>query len=116
MLHRTSEIVAKMRVFPERMLRNLNATYGLVFSGQLLQDLVEFGAPREDAYKWVQGHAMAAWESETSFTDRVAADANIRKFLDEKALARTFDLHRQLRSVDAIFHRVFGKSKASAAP
>jgi len=114
MLHRTTEIVANMKVFPQRMRRNLDATMGLVFSGQLLQDLVERGAPREDAYKWVQGHAMAAWESETSFGDRVAADPNIRKFLDEKALAHTFDLHRQLRAVDAIFRRVFG-AKSSAA-
>jgi adenylosuccinate lyase len=114
MLHRTMEIVANMRVFPERMLRNLNATRGLVFSGQLLQDLVEHGAPREDAYKWVQGHAMAAWESETSFQERVAADANIQKFLDAKALEHTFDLKRQLRAVDAIFQRVFG-AKSSAA-
>jgi adenylosuccinate lyase len=114
MLHRTSEIVAAMKVFPERMLRNLNATQGLVFSGQLLQDLVEHGAPREDAYKWVQAHAMAAWESETSFQDRVAADANIRKFLDQQALAHTFNLHRQLRAVDAIFLRVFGAKSAVA--
>jgi len=114
MLHRTTEIVANMKVFPERMKRNLDATHGLVFSGQLLQDLVEHGAPREDSYKWVQGHAMAAWESETSFKDRVAADPNIRKFLDEKALAHTFNLQRQLRAVDAIFHRVFG-AKSSAA-
>ncbi|MFY9691830.1 MAG: adenylosuccinate lyase, partial [Candidatus Acidiferrales bacterium] len=55
MLHRTTEIVANMKVFPERMKRNLDATHGLVFSGQLLQDLVEHGAPREDSYKWVQG-------------------------------------------------------------
>jgi adenylosuccinate lyase len=108
MLHKTTEIVAKMRVFPERMQRNLNATLGLVFSGQLLQDLVEHGAPREDAYKWVQGHALAAWESETSFRDRVAGDTNVRKFMDDQALAHTFDLHRQLRAVDAIFRRVFG--------
>jgi adenylosuccinate lyase len=114
MLHRTTEIVANLRVFPERMLRNLNATHGLVFSGQLLQDLVEHGAPREDAYKWVQAHAMAAWESETSFRDRVAADPNIARFLDAKALAHTFELHRQLRAVDAIFQRVFG-AKSSAA-
>ena len=57
---------------------------------------------------------MAAWESETSFKDRVAADPNIRKFLDEKALAHTFNLQRQLRAVDAIFRRVFG-AKSSAA-
>ena len=114
MLHRTAEIVANMKVFPARMMRNLDATQGLVFSGQLLQDLVEHGAPREDAYKWVQAHAMAAWESETSFKDRVSADPNIRKFLDEKVLAHTFDLRRQLRAVDAIFQRVFG-TKSSAA-
>ena len=115
MLHRTAEIVANMKVFPARMLRNLDATQGLVFSGQLLQDLVEHGAPREDSYKWVQAHAMAAWESETSFKDRVAADSNIRKYLDEKALAHTFDLQRQLRAVDAIFKRVFGSRTSSAA-
>jgi adenylosuccinate lyase len=114
MLHRTTEIVRNMKVFPQRMQRNIDSTMGLIFSGQLLQDLVEHGAPREDAYKWVQGQAMSAWESETSFQDRIAADPNIRKFLDEKALAHTFDLKRQLRAVDAIFRRVFG-AKSSVA-
>jgi len=108
MLYRTTEIVASMKVFPERMKRNLEATHGLVFSGQVLQDLVEHGAPREDAYKWVQGHAMAAWESETSFRDRIASDPNVAKYLDAKALEHTFDLKRQLRAVDALFQRVFG--------
>src|SRR5271169_6334250 len=114
MLNRMCEVVGSMKVFPERMRRNLEATHGLVFSGQVLQDLVEHGAPREDAYKWVQGHAMAAWESETNFKDRIAADASIRKFLDEKALAHTFDLQRQLQAVDAIFARVFGRSSPEA--
>jgi len=96
-----------MRVFPERMLRNLDATGGLVFSGQLLQDLVEAGAAREDAYKWVQEHAMASWETETNFRQRVVNDARIKVFLDRDALERTFDMNRQLRYVDAIFARVF---------
>src|SRR6202034_4233681 len=82
MLSKTAEIVSGMKVFPERMRRNLDATHGLIFSGQLLQDLVEHGAPREDSYKWVQGHAMAAWESETSFKDRIAADISIGNFLN----------------------------------
>jgi adenylosuccinate lyase len=115
MLARMTDIVANMRVFPERMKRNLESTQGLIFSGQLLQDLVEHGAPREDAYKWVQAHAMAAWESETSFRDRVAADPNIAKFLKPAQLEKTFSLERQLRSVDAIFARVFGAKKSSAA-
>src|SRR3981081_2182865 len=98
LLARMTDIVAGMRVFPERMLRNLDATGGLVFSGQLLQDLVEAGAAREDAYKWVQEHAMAAWETENNFQQRVAADPRITKFLDRAALERTFDLKRQLTS------------------
>ncbi|HEV2342395.1 MAG TPA: adenylosuccinate lyase [Candidatus Acidoferrales bacterium] len=114
MLAKMTEIVGKMKVFPARMKRNLDATQGLVFSGQLLQDLVEHGAPREDAYKWVQGHAMAAWESETSFRERVAADANIARFMNAAALEKTFDLSRQLESVDAIFARVFEKKSAVA--
>jgi adenylosuccinate lyase len=107
LLARTTDIVDKMRVFPERMRRNIEATKGLVFSGPLLQDLVEHGAPREDAYKLVQEHAMAAWESDFSFRERVAADPRVTKFLDAAALDLAFDLKRQLRFVDALFARVF---------
>jgi adenylosuccinate lyase len=112
MLSKMTAIIGQMRVFPERMLRNLESTHGLVYSGQLLQDLVEKGMPRDDAYKVVQEAAMAAWDTETSFRDRVAADARITKYLDAKALAHTFDLRRQLRYVDAIFDRVFGAHPA----
>jgi adenylosuccinate lyase len=107
LLARMTDIVSGMRVFPERMRRNLDATGGLVFSGQLLLDLIEAGAPREDAYKWVQEHAMAAWETETNFRQRVVGDPRIKVFLDRAALENTFDLNRHLRYVDAIFARVF---------
>ncbi len=107
MLARMADILAALRVFPGRMLHNLEATRGLVFSGQLLQDLIEKGAPREEAYNWVQEHAMAAWESDTSFRGRVEADPRIGKFLSKAALQHTFDLNRQLCSADAIFARVF---------
>jgi adenylosuccinate lyase len=112
MLAKMATIVGEMRVFPHRMLRNLESTHGLVYSGQLLQDLVEKGMPRDDAYKAVQENAMAAWETETSFRERVEKDARIAKYLDAGALARTFDLQRQLRYVDAIFDRVFGSHPA----
>ena len=118
MLARMTEIIAGMPVFPERMRRNLDSTGGLVFSGQLLQDLVEAGAPREDAYKWVQENAMAAWEADgrgeppANFRERVGADPRIGRFLNAAALVHTFDLGRQLRSVDAIFARVFGQGTA----
>jgi adenylosuccinate lyase len=112
MLNEMTAIVSQMRVFPERMLRNMNMTQGLVFSGQLLQDLVEKGMPRDEAYKAVQENAMAAWESESGFRDRVVQDLRISKYLNAKELELTFDLNRQLRSVDAIFARVFGAHPA----
>src|SRR2546430_101291 len=113
MLAKMTAIVAEMRIFPERMKKNLDATQGLVFSGQLLQDLVEKGMPRDEAYKTVQENAMAAWETDTSFRESVGKDARITKYLDGKALEHTFDLKRQLRYVDAIFARVFGEKTAA---
>jgi adenylosuccinate lyase len=109
MLAKMTTVVAEMSVFPERMRRNLESTRGLVFSGQLLQDVVEKGMPRDEAYKAVQENAMKAWESDASFRELVEKDSRITKFLDAKALTHTFDLQRQLRYVDAIFARVFGE-------
>jgi adenylosuccinate lyase len=109
MLAKMTAIVRDMRVFPERMLRHLESTRGLIYSGQLLQDAIEKGMPRDDAYKAVQESAMAAWEADSNFRERVESDARITKYLDAKALAQAFDLGRQLRYVDAIFARVFGE-------
>jgi adenylosuccinate lyase len=112
MLAKMTAIVSQMRVFPERMLRNLELTKGLVYSGQVLQDLVEKGMPHDAAYKAVQENAMAAWESDTSFRERVAQDPRITKYLTPKELEYTFDLQRQLRNVDKLFDRVFGAHPA----
>jgi adenylosuccinate lyase len=115
MLAKMITIVGEMRVFPERMLRNLESTHGLIYSGVLLLDVIEKGMPRDEAYKAVQENAMAAWETDTSFRERVARDPRITRFLDAKALAHTFDLRRQLRYVDAIFARVFGEKSVKTA-
>ena len=112
MLSKMTAVISQMRIFPQRMLRNLEMTHGLVYSGQLLQDLVEKGMPRDDAYKAVQENAMAAWESETGFRERVAKDARITKCMTAKDLEHTFDLNRQLRNVDKLFDRVFGAHPA----
>ena len=90
------------------MRNNLDATHGLVFSGQLLLDLVEAGAPRNEAYQWVQEQAMAAWESDGNFRERIAGDPRIAKYLDAGGIERAFGLERQLHAVDDIFRRVFG--------
>ena len=109
LLDRTSRIVEKLRVYPERMRANLEITRGLVFSGQLLLDLAAKGVLREEAYLWVQRNAMRAWEKGDDFRKLVEADADITRALSSGEIESAFDLHRQLRYVDAIFQRVFGK-------
>jgi adenylosuccinate lyase len=108
LLDRTATLVEKLLVYPERMLRNLEMTGGLVYSGQLLLDLAEAGMLREDAYRLVQGHAMRAWETEGDFRAAIENDPAIAKLLTREKIAEAFSLERQLRHVDAIFARVFG--------
>ena len=107
LLAKTTWLVANMRVYPERMRRNIDLTRGLVFSGQLLLDLAAAGMLREKAYKVVQGHAMRAWEEEGDFRAAIDSDPEVRAVLSEEKIAESFSLDRQLRNVDRIFDRVF---------
>ena len=92
----------------ERMKENLESTGGLVFSGQLLLDLVEHGVSREEAYRAVQSHAMRAWKEGLNFRELVLKDKNITSRVPRQQIERAFDLKRQLRNIDKIFARVFG--------
>jgi adenylosuccinate lyase len=107
MLARTLWLVSGMRVSPSRMMRNLELTRGLVFSGQLLLDLAAAGMLREEAYKLVQAHAMQAWENDGDFRAAIESDPVVRQHLTPEALEDTFSVSRQLRNVDQIFQRVF---------
>jgi len=107
MLQKTIHIIETMFVYPERMLENLNSTRGLVFSGQLLLDLVEAGVSREDAYRLVQKHAMNAWKQGLDFKKLVLADKEISGRVSRQKIEHAFDLQRQLRNIDKIFARVF---------
>ncbi len=113
MLHKTANLVDTMFVYPERMKANLESTGGLVFSGQLLLDLVENGVSREDAYRLVQRHAMRAWKSGLNFRQLVLKDKAITRRVPKQQIERAFDLKRQLRNIDAIFARVFGVEQAA---
>jgi len=106
-LNKTTNILDTMFVYPERMLANLESTRGLIFSGQLLLDLVEHGMTRENAYRLVQTHAMRAWKEGLNFRDEILADKEITSKVPRKQVEYAFNLERQLKNVDKIFARVF---------
>ena len=116
MLQKTSNLIDTMFVYPERMKRNLESTGGLVFSGQLLLDLVEHGVSREDAYRMVQQHAMRAWKEDLNFHDLVLKDKEITRRVPRQQVEQAFDLKRQLRNIDKIFARVFKNDRAHSKP
>ncbi len=116
LLQKTANLIDTMFINPERMMRNLESTGGLVFSGQLLLDLVEHGVSREDAYRMVQRHAMRAWKDDLNFRDLVVRDRQITDLVPRRKIENAFDLQRQLRNVDKIFARVFKKSRTPARP
>ena len=111
-LNKTTNLIESMFVYPARMKANLESTGGLVFSGQLLLDLVEHGVSREDAYRMVQSHAMRAWKEGLNFRELVTADPDIRGRVPARIIEKAFDLKRQLRNMDAIFSRIFKQRKA----
>ena len=110
LLAKTRWVVDGMRVYPERMLRNLDATRGLIFSGQLLLNLTAAGMLREEAYRLVQSHAMRAWETDGDFRSSVESDQEISSFLSLGKLEAVFSLDRHLAHIDRIFSRVFQES------
>ena len=92
LLAKTTNLIEKLLVYPARMLKNLESTGGLIFSGQLLLDLAESGMTREDAYRLVQSHAMNAWKNELNFRDEIAKVPEITARLTPEKLARSIRL------------------------
>ena len=107
LLHKTTLLIEKLLVYPERMMENLNLMKGLVFSGQLLLDLTQKGVSREQAYLWIQHNAMRVWRNEGDFKTLVLQDKEIGRYLVQSEIERAFDLAHQLRHVDTIYRRVY---------
>jgi len=107
MLRAMTKIIAKMVVYPERMLKNMELTRGLAYSGQLLLDLTRKAVVREEAYRWIQRCSMKVWDEDKDFLQVLQEDADISKVLSREEIQSVVNPKLQLRNVDAIFARVF---------
>ena len=115
MLAKTASLLDGLVVYPERMLENLNATRGLVFSGQLLLALTQSGVSRETAYEWVQRNAMKVWDEGGEFQTLIGSDPDVRKHLSDEQIRSAFSIDTYLRNVDKVFERVFSEVTDSEA-
>ncbi|WP_126425085.1 adenylosuccinate lyase [Brevibacillus marinus] len=106
MLRRLMNIIKNLTVFPENMKRNMDRTFGLIYSQRVLLKLIDKGLSREKAYDTVQPRAMQAWEEQRSFREIIAQDETVKSLLSEEELADCFDYRYHLKHVDTIFRRL----------
>lgn len=106
MLNRFGNIVKNLTVFPENMLRNMDATFGLIYSQRVLLKLIDKGMSREEAYDLIQPCTAEAWDNQVQFRPLLEKNAQIMSVLTMEDLDDAFDYHYHLSQVDTIFDRV----------
>jgi adenylosuccinate lyase len=109
-LHRLTEIVKGLIVYPERMRANLDRLGGLIHSQRVLLALTAGGVPREEAYRIVQRNAMKVWNGGGDFLDALLTDKDVTKALSKEQVRAQFDLGYHLKHVNTLFERVFGEA------
>ena len=106
-LVRLKNILKNMNVYPQKMLKNLNLTNGLIFSQRVMLELTKRGFTREKAYLIVQKNAQKSWKKNISFFQSLANDSLINKNISIKDLEKMFDLNYHTKHIDTIFKRIF---------
>lgn len=104
-LNRFTNIIDRLTVYPENMKKNIDKTFGLIYSQRVMLTLINKGMVREEAYDIVQPKAMESWETQTPFRTLVEQDSRITELLDTKELDECFDENHHLNQVDTIFKR-----------
>lgn len=104
-LNRFTNIIDRLTVYPENMKKNIDKTFGLIYSQRVMLTLINKGMVREEAYDIVQPKAMESWETQTPFRTLVEQDDRITELLDAKELDECFDENHHLNQVDTIFKR-----------
>jgi len=106
MLKKMTGLIKNLKVFPEKMLENLNLTKGLYNSQVILLALTQKGVSREEAYRIVQRNAMKVWENQEQFVDILRIDDELLQQLSQEEIASLCLLDNKLKNVDHIFKKV----------
>jgi adenylosuccinate lyase len=106
MLHKFTQVVEGMSVYPTAMMANVIKTKGLIFSQRVLIALMEKGLSRPKAYDFVQRCAMKTWQEGIDFRSTLLMDKDMVRYLTAEELDEIFDLNYYLRNVKTIFRKV----------
>ncbi len=106
MLGKMIYLIENLQVYPDRMMKNLNKTGGLIYSQEVLLALIKKGVTREQAYQIVQRNAMDVWENNTDFKSKLLKDEEVAKYLTLDEIEILFDFEKVKININKIFHRL----------
>ena len=106
MLNRFGNIVKNLTVFPENMVRNMNSTFGLIYSQRVMLNLIEKGMTREAAYDLVQPKTAYSWDNQVDFKPQLLSDEKVMSVLTEAEIDELFDPTYYTSRVDEVFTRI----------
>ncbi|MHA8110581.1 adenylosuccinate lyase [Lactobacillaceae bacterium Melli_B4] len=106
MLHRFTNIVRDLTVFPDRMKKNMEITHGLIYSQRVMLKLIDSGMTREAAYDLVQPLTAKSWDESLPFKQLVEGNADITKQLSQDDIDDAFDYHYHIRRADEVMKRI----------
>lgn len=98
-LNRFATIIEKLTVFPENMIRNMDATYGLIYSQRVLLKLIDHGMNREEAYDLIQPKTAYSWDNQISFRSLLEQDKTIMSKLTKEDINDAFNYEYHLDQV-----------------
>jgi adenylosuccinate lyase len=105
-VHIFHEVISGLKVFPDRMMANVELTQGVVFSQRVLHALIDAGMDRHDAYRIVQQDSLRALDTGVRLEAILAADADVIRRVPADRLAALFDYHHFTRNISVTFERV----------
>lgn len=106
-LFETIDILENWKVHPERMIKNIDLTRGLIFSQMVFLALLKKNISREYAYQLVQKNSLKAWKEDLDFKNLIQSDQEIIKLLSQDEINKCFSLESYLEKIDYIFDKVF---------
>jgi adenylosuccinate lyase len=92
-------VLKGLNVYPERMLKNINSSFGVYASQNLMNRLVKKGMDRGEAYKTVQSRSFESIKARKGLKETVLYDKKVRKYLSKKEIEKIFDLKWFLRNI-----------------
>jgi adenylosuccinate lyase len=109
MLARSTEVFRSLRVYPDRMKENLEATKGQVMSESVMIALTRKGMGRQEAHRLVRDVALKARTKGLHLRDALKADKRIKALLTDKEIDEAMRPERYIGQSEAIVASILTK-------